>query len=190
MPDVSEDPRVEPGIYGKGEAEKMLWLASAYAQGAEVLVNSMLDDQYQADHAQWLVVSHLCRHALELYLKGCIGIATGAIPRSTHRIDQLLKDYNKHYCDSFYIFNFLVEDWVYRDTDLFPETLEELRRTHDQRYRYISDKNGIDFVGFSDFNLREKSDAVKRFASDVNVRAFFVGEYGVKAAVILKKSEA
>ena len=174
---------IEPDLPGCTEPEKMLWLAYAFADTANVLMQAMIEDDLHGDCGQGLVVSHLCRHALELYFKGAIGIATGQIKRKDHRLDKLYSEYKKLYRDkgAFYFFDFLVEDWVLDEEDMFPDSLVKHRQTHDQRFRYPADKNGMEFVGFKKFNVLEKAKQVEKFSNALNHRAFFMGQYGSKA---------
>lgn len=181
------DKYIEPGLPGRTEPQKMLWLAYAFADAADVLMQAMLENDLHGDCGQHLVASHLCRHALELYFKGAIGVAAGQIKRKDHRLDTLYSEYKKLYSDkgAFYFFDFLVEDWVINEEDMFPDSLTKHRQTHDQRFRYPADKNGMEFIGFKGFNIRERAAQVGKFSSALNLRAYFIGEYGTKVQEFL-----
>jgi hypothetical protein len=173
---------IERNIPGRTESEKMLWLASAYADSARILMKAMLEDDLHSECGEDLVVSHLCRHALELYFKGAIGVAAGQINKRHHRLDKLYGEYKRLYADKgeFYFFDFLVEDWVIYEEDMFPDSLVVHRKVHDQRFRYPADKDGKAFIGFQNFNAQERAKQVETFSYALNHRAFFICQYGAK----------
>ena len=174
---------IELKLPGRKEPEKMLWLAYAFADTASVVMRAMIEDDSHGNCGQGLVVSYLCRHALELYFKGAIGIATGKMKRNDHRLDKLYSEYKALYSDkgAFYFFDFLVEEWVLNGEDWFPKDLSKRQQNHDQSFRYPADKNGISFFGLRGFNVLEKAEQVERFSSTLNRRAFLMGQYGAQA---------
>ncbi|WP_175695623.1 hypothetical protein [Burkholderia ambifaria] len=155
--------KIEPDLPGKSEASQMLWLGSAYASAAKVLVESMAEDKFDQNHANVRVILHLCRHALEIFLKGAIGLSTGNIPRNTHRLASLFDQYKILYPSGKYHFAFPFSEQVFLADDMFPETIESFHRTHDQRFRYPSDSKGNVFDGFEIFDLSSQVDAIADF---------------------------
>jgi hypothetical protein len=154
---------IEPDLPGKSEASQMLWLGSAYADAAKVLVESMLADDFGQHHANVRVILHLCRHALELFLKGAIGSRTGCVPRGTHRLATLFDQYKILYPSKEHHFSFPFSEQVFFKDDMFPETIEQFHRTHDQRFRYPSDTKGNPFDGFDIFDLSKQAEAIADF---------------------------
>ncbi|QCP54493.1 hypothetical protein FAZ95_36980 [Trinickia violacea] len=154
---------IEPDLPGKSEASQMLWLASAYADAAKVLAESMAADGFGQHHANVRVILHLCRHALELFLKGAIGRSTGSVPRGTHRLATLFQQYKSLYPSRDYHFAFPFPEQVFLTDDMFPETVEQFHRTHDQRFRYPSDNKGNPFDGFDSFDVSTQVEAIADF---------------------------
>ncbi|CAN7800383.1 hypothetical protein LJR022_009813 [Paraburkholderia hospita] len=154
---------IEPDLPGNSESSQMMWLASAYADAAKVLVESMLANNFSQHHPNVRVILHLCRHALELFLKGAIGLSTGVVPRGTHRLAELFARYKILYPSSKYHFPFPFPDQVFFTDDMFPETIEPFHRTHDQRFRYPSDVKGTPFGGFDIFDLPVQAEAIADF---------------------------
>ncbi|WP_321958121.1 HEPN domain-containing protein [Paraburkholderia bannensis] len=154
---------IEPDLPGKSEASQMLWLSSAYAEAARVLVESMVADDFGRYHANVRVIMHLCRHALELFLKGAIGLAQGNIPRRTHDLSSLFEQYKALYPSSRYHFPFPFPEQVFLSDDFFPETIAQFHKTHDQRFRYPSDFKGNPFDNFESFDFTQQAEAIGNF---------------------------
>ena len=89
--------RIEPWDDSQSDASRMLWLSTAYAEGATILSESLVEDGFQSRHESTLVILHLCRHAYELFLKGAISSKTGKPPAKTHRLDVLHARYRSLY---------------------------------------------------------------------------------------------
>jgi hypothetical protein len=148
----------------------MLWLADAYAEGSVALCKALLDDDYTRQFTSSRVVLHLCRHAAELFLKGAIGVRAGSIPTKTHRLDRLYPRYKelfpleKHHID----LPFPGEAFE-SSAGLFPGSLEDYQRTHDQRFRYPTDNKGQSFVERENFDVIAFQASAKRFGSQVNL---------------------
>lgn len=109
------------------------------------------------------MILHLCRHALELFLKGAIGLSTGNVPRSTHRLAKLFDQYKALYPSRKYHFSFPFPEQVFFTEDRFPEAIEPFHGTHDQRFRYPSDTKGNFFDGFDTFDLGTQAEVIANF---------------------------
>ena len=128
-------------------------LAHAYLNGSKVLCASILRDDSEATFPDTRVVLHLCRQAIELFLKGAICNITGE-NKEGHNLDILIAEYEQVLPDAQFHFdvpfgietsgtqnsNIEAEEWVKR----YPWTL-------DQRHRYPTDKNGNSFTGWESF---------------------------------------
>jgi len=128
-------------------------LAHAYLNGSKVLCATILSDDSKATFPDTRVVLHLCRQAIELFLKGAICNITGE-NKEGHNLDILIAEYERVLPDTQFHFdvpfgivtpgtqnsNIEAEEWVKR----YPWTL-------DQRHRYPSDKNGNSFTGWESF---------------------------------------
>ena len=165
-----QDPApLEPWLPGKTVAIKMLWLSDAYAEGALVLCNALATDDYARQFTNSRVILHLCRHAAELFLKGAIGAKTGSVPSNTHRLDRLYKRYSSLYpLEKHHIDLPFPSGAVESDDSLFPGSLEEYQRTHDQRFRYPTDNHGNAFTEKESFNVAAYQSKVEAFRSAIN----------------------
>lgn len=134
---------LEPWLPGETPAVQMLWLALSYAEGAVVLSEALREDDFVQQYTSALVVMHLCRHAVELFLKGAIGKKHGVTPTG-HRLDVLYEHYRSYYPAEKYALEVppFLRPALEKDDGLFPGALSEFQKTHDQRYRYPTDLSG------------------------------------------------
>ena len=150
-------------------APRMLWLANAYAEGAKVLCASMVNEDYAQSYANSRVVVYLCRHAAELFLKGAVLARNGSF-KNKHELHELLKEYRKHFPHE----KFQV-DWPFpsealeTDDGLFSDLLlEDYKKTHDQRFRYPTDKRGIPFEDTEPFDVEKWCAVTERLYASIN----------------------
>jgi hypothetical protein len=161
---------IGPRIPGKTSAHQMLWLADAYAEAAKVLSDSLVSDDFTRQYSSTRVIIHLCRHATELYLKGAIGAKTGRVAPKTHRLDQLYKQYISLYPHNHHQFEVPFSRQILTGDDgLFPGTLEEYQKTHDQRFRYPVDNSGKSFLEFDKFDVIAYAESVAEFRQIINL---------------------
>lgn len=158
---------VDYGPSGGSESEQMIWLSFAYAQSGSVLMDSIVNEESDQNYSRVRVVLHLCRHALELFLKGAIGVADGSVNRKTHRLSELYEVYSRAYPEPIYQFRTPFHGSAIRLVDLFPETLEGFHRVHDQIYRYPADNKGRFFQRFEDFDLDVDVDFLREFVQNL-----------------------
>lgn len=150
-------------------ASRMLWLADAYAEGALVLCNSLVEDDYQRQYTSTRVILHLCRHATELFLKGAVFHKTNKPPPNTHRLDKLYAEYRTHYPEEkFDVVLPFPKEILNPKQGLFPEFLDEYIKTHDQRFRYPTDAEGNPFDDKEWFDVAAYQEAIGLFRSNVN----------------------
>ncbi|RJF95263.1 hypothetical protein D3871_17640 [Noviherbaspirillum saxi] len=168
---MGEQPEpIDPWVPGSTSAGQMLWLANAYAEGAEVLADALVTDDFTRQFTSTRVVLHLCRHAAELYLKGAIGVATNQPPLATHRLDQLYAQYVLLYPQEHHWLEVPFSRQVLSaDEGLFPGTMEEYQRTHDQRFRYLTDTKGKPFMEFEKFDVRAYAEAITSFRQALSI---------------------
>lgn len=126
-------------------SHQYFWVARAYLDGSRVLCKSIIDEEFSPQYSSTRVVLHLCRHAIELFLKGAIAVALGENPPTTHNLSTLMFEYDRLYPDTVYRFQipFGVEDTT--TAELFPDLLKRYHKTLDQRYRYPADQKGEAF---------------------------------------------
>ncbi|MFN2312706.1 MAG: hypothetical protein ABR590_11725 [Spirochaetia bacterium] len=119
-------------------------LARGYLEGSRVLCEAMLsDDAPQYSHTR--VILHLCRHAVELFLKGAISSATRNQPPQTHHLAKLITEYERVLPGSEFRFEVPFGIESPGTPDFFDDLIDSLHKTLDQRYRYPTDRSGKPF---------------------------------------------
>jgi hypothetical protein len=161
---------IEPSLRGDTFSSTSLWLADAYAEAAEVLCNAMAEDQFQREYTQSRVILQLCRHALELFLKGAIASKPGTKLQRTHRLDLLYAEYEALFPSEKHAIDPPFPPEVLHDalTNLFPDSLEAYQKSHDQRFRYPSDVGGVPFSEHEPFDVVAQLEAIKKFRGQIN----------------------
>lgn len=150
-------------------ASQMLWLADAYAEGAQVLCDSMANDDYTRQYTNTRVIMHLCHHATELFFKGAISFSTKKLPAPTHRLDKLYNEYQFHYpLEKHKIDLPFPLEVLNPQRSLFPELLDEHAGPYDQRFRYPTDVSGEPFQETEQFDVVAYQQAIDRFRSGLN----------------------
>jgi len=91
------------------------------------------------------VILHLCRHAVELFLKGAIAYATNAQPLQTHHLVNLIIEYERVLPDQMFRFEVPFGVEASGTPDLFGDFADQHHKTLDQRYRYPTDRSGKAF---------------------------------------------
>jgi HEPN domain-containing protein len=132
-------------------AEQYFWLARAYLDGSRVLCESLIDEDFSPQYSSTRVILHLCRHSVELFLKGAIAVASDSAPPQTHNLAKLLSQYKRLYPDPEYWFEVPFGFEALESYDLFPEATDQFHRTLDQRYRYPAASDGQPFNALEGF---------------------------------------
>lgn len=120
-------------------------LARGYLEGSRVLCDAMTNDDYVAQYSHTRVILHLCRHAVELFLKGAISFTTKAPPPQIHHLGELVTEYLRVLPDQQFRFEIPFGVEVLGELDLFPKLVNDHHKTLDQRYRYPTDRKGNPF---------------------------------------------
>jgi len=152
-------------------------LARGYLEGSRVLCESMLNDDYASQYSHTRVILHLCRHAVELFLKGAITRATKSQPPQTHHLANLVTEYERVLPGAEFRFDIPFGIESPGTPDFFDDLVDSLHKTLDQRYRYPTDRNGKPFS--------EPAGLIPAmFMSDLNAlsKAFLQVEFGLKKA--------
>ena len=167
---TTDIPPIEPSLRGDSFSSQCLWLSDAYAEAAVVLCEAMVAEDFQREYTQARVILQLCRHALELFLKGAISSKPGTKLQRTHRLDVLYGEYQalfpseKHAIDP----PFPREVLQNALSNLFPDSLEAYQRSHDQRYRYPADVAGTPFLDHQPFDVLAQLESIKNFRNQIN----------------------
>lgn len=160
---------IEPWPPIRPPAEEMLWMADAFAKAAEVLCIALAEDDFEREYSSTQVVLHLCRHATELFLKGAISAKTNQPPRKTHRLERLYAEYRLFFPRDKHQVHFPFPEQVFDyEGGLFPGSLEDYQRAHDQRFRYPTDAAGRRFENLEPFDVEAYRGAIERFRSELN----------------------
>ncbi len=120
-------------------------LAHGYLEGSRVLCEAMLNDDYAPQYSHTRIILHLCRHAVELFLKGAISSATKSQPPQTHHLANLVIEYERVLPGSEFRFDVPFGIESPGTPDFFDDLADSLHKTLDQRYRYPTDRNGKPF---------------------------------------------
>jgi hypothetical protein len=169
---MSESKSLEPGIPGKLPATSLVWLSLAFAEAAGVLCNALVAEDYSSQFMSTRVILHLCRHAAELFLKGAIESKTGKRAPATHRLDRLFETYRQYLSGAEFEFALPFPKEILRSNDdLFPPTLAEHQRTHDQRFRYPADNAGTPFHETQSVDTDTMQVAVAQFSQTLTIMA-------------------
>jgi hypothetical protein len=130
-------------VQGLPIAEQYFSLARGYLEGSKVLCEAMLRGSFTPRYTNSRVILHLCRHAVELFLKGAITIGQGGKPPKTHHLAKLVTEYEAAFSDPIFRFRvpFGIETIGTQDQD-FSEFADRHHKTLDQRYRYPTDQSG------------------------------------------------
>lgn len=127
------------------EAQRYFSLARGYLEGSKVLCSALLAGDYTPQYSNTRVILHLCRHAIELFLKGAITSATNKQPPNIHHLANLVAQYDKALPDSAFRFQIPFSVETFGNSDLFTQLLDQHHKTLDQRYRYPTDNKGKPF---------------------------------------------
>lgn len=129
-------------------------LARSYLEGSRVLCEAMLNDEYTPRYSNSRVILHLCRHAIELFLKGAISRARNRQPPKTHNLVHLVGEYEQAFPGKDFRFEVPFGVEALGNLELFPELealIDEHHKTLDQRHRYPTDSTGKPFSGVEGF---------------------------------------
>jgi len=93
----SQSELLRPCYWGDGPDERTLWLALGFIEAAHHLCEQMVEDEFSRQYRSSRVLLHLTHHAVELFVKGAIMAATHERPRLTHRLRELIAQYERIY---------------------------------------------------------------------------------------------
>lgn len=123
-------------------------LAHGYLEGSIKLCEAMIKGDYALEYSNSRVVLHLCRQAVELYLKGAIYAATNTHPKLGHRLDKLFVKYRELLPEAQFYFDI---PFGFENANVPEEVITRFHETLDQRYRYPNDVKGVSFSGLEGF---------------------------------------
>ncbi len=157
--------------------DQYFFLARGYLEGSRVLCEAMLYDDYASQYSHSRVILHLCRHAVELFLKGAISSATKSQPPKTHHLANLVAEYERALPGPEFRFDVPFGIESPGTPDFFDDLVDSHHKTLDQRYRYPTDRNGKPFSEPEGF-------IPAMFMSDLNTlsKAFLQVEFRLKKA--------
>ena len=130
---------------GLSVADRYFSLARGYLEGSRVLCEAIEKDDYAPRYSHSCVVLHLCRHAVELFLKGAIAYATNSQPLQTHHLGSLIAEYERVLSDPMFRFEVPFGVEASGTPNVFSDFADKHHKTLDQRYRYPTDRSGKPF---------------------------------------------
>ncbi|MES2939200.1 MAG: hypothetical protein V4864_16055 [Pseudomonadota bacterium] len=170
-----EDILIEARLPGDDNWSNMLFLASAYAEAAEVLCSALQEDDYAQQYTSTMVIRQLCRHAIELFLKGAIGMKSGHV-LATHRLDRLYPEYTRLYPNDVFHFTMPIPKELLSSEDFFADELESYQRDDAEKYRYPASRQGQSFASMSAFDVGEEMKVIENLRSAINHLGFQLAE--------------
>ncbi|CAN7257260.1 hypothetical protein LJR130_001036 [Variovorax sp. LjRoot130] len=167
---MSQEP-IRPWPGQETTSSRLLWMSNSYAEAADVLSKALVEDDFSQDYLSTRVILHLCRHSLELFLKGALTAKTGKAAPNTHRLDKLYETYRALYPAEHFHFDTPFGQEIFDSGGgLFPETLQPVQSNHDQRYRYPTDTGGKPFIEVEVFDAQKYATVISDFRSSINIR--------------------
>jgi hypothetical protein len=155
--EISGVPAYNPEMDCLSVPDQYFSLARSYLEGSRVLCEAMVNDDYTPQYSNSRVILHLCRHAIELFLKGAISKARNRQPPKTHNLVNLVGEYELALPGENFRFEVPFGVEALGNLALFPELealIDEHHKTLDQRYRYPTDSAGKPFSGVEGFIAR------------------------------------
>lgn len=141
--------------------EQYFNLAHGYLEGSKSLCNAIIKGDYMPEHSHACVILHLCRQAIELFLKGALHGKLDNKKKLGHQLDVIFSEYKRVHAESQFHFeipfrfeNFEPSDGS-KNTDIqecITESINYFNTTLDQRYRYPDDRKGNLLPTLAGFN--------------------------------------
>lgn len=160
---------IEPWSEAQGDALRILWMSKAYSSAAVVLCEALIEGDFEQQYEHTRVILHLCRHATELFLKGAIAFKAGHRAPKTHRLDVLYSKYQELYPSERCRIDPPFAPQLFEDPDggLYPGSLEQFQRSHDQRFRYPNDASGERFIEVEHFDALVQIERIRKLDTQI-----------------------
>lgn len=153
----------------------MLFMATSYAEAAEIVCKALEAEDFTPQYTSAMVIRQLCRHAIELFLKGAIGMKGVSVPM-THRLDRLYPVYVRLYPQDMFHFTMPVSDQLLSSEDLFADELDVYQREDAEKYRYPVGRNGNSFSRLPNFDVEKELRMINNLRSAINLLGFQIAE--------------
>jgi hypothetical protein len=140
------DPSFSQELHDLPGWDRSFWLSRAFVEASSCLCSSMLQGDFSSQYSSSRVILHLARQGIELFLKAALEAAGERTERFGHNLDQLFFEYRRHYPNLSFYFQAPKRFEVDLTLDLFPDTIEPIQATLDQRHRYAADRKGNNFA--------------------------------------------
>lgn len=152
------DPSYSQEFWQMPTWERHFWLSRSYIEASKCLCQSMLDGNFTSQYSSSRVIVHLARQGLELFFKAAISALSGSKVELTHNLEKLYLEYRKVYPELRFHFELPKRYQVSLNKDLFPDLMQTIHSTFDQRHRYPADRFGQDFASPEVFDPVETLD--------------------------------
>jgi hypothetical protein len=140
------DPSFSQELHALPSWDRSFWLSRAFIEASSCLCSSMLQGDFSSQYSSSRVILHLARQGIELFLKAALEATGQRTDRLGHNLDELFLEYRRHYPELSFYFQVPKRFQVNLTHDLFPETIEPIHATLDQRHRYAADRKGNSFA--------------------------------------------
>lgn len=148
--------------------DRSFWLSRAFIEGARVLCEKMLEEEFSSQYSSSRVIVHLARQGIELFLKAALDASGRSVPR-THDLNALLASYKEHYADSAFDFTVPPRFATSLTLPLFEADDKILHGTMDQRFRFATDLAGQSFATPELFDCTQVLEEVQLLDKELKV---------------------
>jgi hypothetical protein len=133
--------------------DQYLNLAHGYLEGSRELCDAMIKGNYMPEYPHTRVILHLCRQAIELFIKGAISYNQTNQQIKGHELDKLIKKYKQEFPEPQFQFeipfgfeNTEISESLAKTPEVITKIIKFFYTTLDQSHRYPTDVKGNLFL--------------------------------------------
>jgi hypothetical protein len=154
-------------------ADQYFKLAHGFLEGSKELCDAMLKGDYTPDYPQTRVILHLCRQAIELFIKGAVYCDQTNQTIEGHNLKTLNDEYKKKFPEPQFQFEI---PFGFENTEtpklckkiqkIITEKIRYFYATLDQSHRYPTDNKGNSFSNPEGFIPTMFASTIEKLAKD------------------------
>jgi hypothetical protein len=159
------DPSHAGELAGLPDWDHSFWLSRAFIEASGCLCTSMIEGEFSSQYSSSRVIIHLARQGVELFFKAALLAKGERVERFKHNLLDLFDAYRRCYPEPSYHIELPRRFQVAPTGDIFPDLLNEVHQTLDQRHRFASDRKGNTFATpevFDPVAMREELQALDK----------------------------
>lgn len=148
-------------------------LAHGYLEGSKELCDAMIKGDYTSEYPQTRVILHLCRQAVELFIKGAVYCNQTNKSAKGHELDTLIKKYKQKFPEPQFQFeipfgfeNTETPKLCKKIQNILVEKIKYFYVTLDQSHRYPTDNKGNSFSNPEGFIPTMFASTIEKLAKD------------------------